>query len=236
MVVYRKKYFDAHIDDLFDFITWKKHSSFLPENDYICSASQEAGQEKLTFFGKFHDDISHYPIPPIAALCSRLAEIGVRTTFVAMVSTATLIIEELEERADELEEKLSTDPFNEQQQSNNLDEWKCQYDLVVRFIDQINRCFGIVLLLISATDFIIPVLEFKNIQKYNYTNPRTYFNCLHSLLRALVVFKVSDLVASKVYILMLLWSCPLVTDNNKHITNIICYMYIYERPASFCAC
>ena len=204
---YRKQYLDAHIDYRYRFETSTGLSNIVFDNDQLCSVLlNEAYQLKLNFMGKFHDLISRYPIPPIAALVSRLADIGVRTTFVVIASTAILLLEELEDRVEEFAEKLRTDPWNEHQVSNNLDEWKCQYDLVVSFIEQINRCFGLILLLISSIDFIVSVTEFQNIQKYNFSNPRTYFNCIHSLLRALVVIMISNCVKSKVQIVILLKS------------------------------
>ena len=108
--------------------------------------------------GEFHDEISRFPIPAIAGLASRLAEIGVRTIFMVLASVATLLFEELEKRVDDQVDNLIA--FNDKiQRSTFLDQWKTEYGLVVKFIDHFNRCFGCILLFISTIDFIVSVTD-----------------------------------------------------------------------------
>ena len=197
LIAFRKQYLDSHLEQLFDFVTWKEISNLVSDN-YICGVLKEATNEKLNFMGKFHDVISRYPMPAMAALASRLAEIGVRTTFIIIALVANLLLEELEIRLEEQEEILIIGPFKEHQISKDLDKWKCQYDLVVLFVEQINRCFSFILLLTAAIDFIVLVTEFQNIRKYSFVNSRAYFKCAHGLLRVLAILAASNRIELKV--------------------------------------
>ena len=196
-MAFQNRYFEARNAEEYDFVTWK-FLSIMNSDSYICSELNDLYKEKLKFMGKFHVTISRFPIPVFAALASRLAEIGIRTTFVVMTSVATLLLEELEQRLEEQAENLATSPFDEQQMSKDLDQWKYQYDLVVRLIEQINRCFSLELLLISQMDFIVSVTDFQNIHKFQYRNLRAYFKFAHGLLRVIVFLAASNCVEFKV--------------------------------------
>ena len=99
-----------------------------------------------------------------AALWSRLAEIGVRTTFIAFTSISALLCEELEERIGKIAKKASIDQeYIKHKMAVELDELRSHYDLVCQLIEQINRSFGFVLLIISCHDFTIAIMDFNNI-------------------------------------------------------------------------
>ena len=99
------------------------------------------------------------PMPFTFALWARLAEIGIRVTFVALTSIAVLIFEEIEEEIENLAE-MSNDPEQHDSLAINLDQLIVHNDLACRLIQQINRCFGFVLLIITAMDFISTIYEF----------------------------------------------------------------------------
>ena len=197
MSAYLKIIWESHIKD-FDFTTWE--DNYDVRTDYfICSKRLEGKRLKLNFMGEFHEALNRYPIPLIAAFGSRLAEIGVRATYFVMTSVATLLFEELENRLEKQAEYLTiATTFNEKQISKDLDQWKLEYDLLVLFVEQISCCFNFVLLLMTATDFIIPLVEFHNIQFFHYSNPRPYFKCIHGLLRAFFTFAASNNIELKV--------------------------------------
>ena len=102
-----------------------------------------------------------------AALWSRLAEIGIRTTFIVFTSISSLLFEALDERIENIAKKAQIDKkYSQQEMAAELNELRCHYDLVCRLIEQINRSFGFVLLLITGHDFVIAIMDFNNILDY----------------------------------------------------------------------
>ena len=102
-----------------------------------------------------------------SALWSRLAEIGIRTTFIVFTLIASLLFEELDERVETIAEKASNNQeYFEQEMAVELNELSCQYDLVCQLIEQINRSFGFVLLIITGHDFSIAIMDFSKILDY----------------------------------------------------------------------
>ena len=181
---------------------WEGKEIFITSLDYVCHIKWKLGSDKL-YLGKVHGLISRHPMPIIAALGSQLAEIGIRTTFVVMTSVAALLFEELDGRLEALAEKSNADVVdNVQQISQNLAKWKSQYDLVIRFIEKINRTFGLVLLLTCAIDFAVPIVEFNSVlSELTYNNGRDVkynFQFAHLILRFLVILIASHRVESKV--------------------------------------
>ena len=152
-------------------------------------------------FGNFHDLLSRYPIPLAAALCSRLAEIGVRSTFFIIASIAALLFEKLDGQveiiSDESAANLSSDKTSKM--SKGLDQWKSEYDIVCQFVDQINRCFGLFLFVTSVTDFSVTIIELQNIF-LDFSNPRYYFQFIHAFLRIMFVYAIVHRVHSKVFL------------------------------------
>ena len=144
---------------------------------------------KISSFGKIHDAISWYPLPLMAALGSTLADIGARTSFFVMTSTASLLFEELSDRVEDLAVDCN---------GRNLNRWKTQYDLAIQFTELINRCFGPVLLLTCAIDFATPILEFQNIRLTGGIKTRYYLQFVHAIVRFLLILIASYRVESNV--------------------------------------
>ena len=99
-----------------------------------------------------------------AALWSRLAEIGIRTTFIVFTLISSLLFDALDERMEEIAKKASIDQeYIKQTMVMELNELRRHYDLVCQLVEQINRAFGFVLLLITGHDFSIAIMDFSNI-------------------------------------------------------------------------
>ena len=88
-----------------------------------------------------------------------------RTIFIVVSSIAALLFEELNNRIEILskESLVSLGWIRQQELSDRLEDWKNQYDLVCRFVEQSNRCFGFLLLMITGNDFATCIFEFNNI-------------------------------------------------------------------------
>ena len=157
---------------------WKALNS-IESSDYVCAP---AWNFKKNRFNAINDLKIRYPMTLIVALASRLAEIGVRTTFIIVSSTAALLFEELNQRVEDLAKKAVVD-FNEEKISKDLEEWKVHYDLVIVLVEIINRCFGTSLLLACAVDFAVAIIEFQNIKNFNQLNPRYFILFIHAVLR-----------------------------------------------------
>ena len=115
--------------------------------------------EWCNYFVFLHDWLGY-----IFGLWSRLGEIGVRTTFIALTSTTALLFQELDDRIEKIAKKsenvLEDDCAN---LSTELDEWRSHYDLLCKLVKLMNRCFGFSLLLITGHDFATSIFEFNNI-------------------------------------------------------------------------
>ena len=119
-----------------------------------------------------NDDFSEMCIVPqfpfylgyTAALWSRLAEIGIRTTFIVFTLISALLFEALDERMKKISEKSpNNQEYSQHEMAVELDELRSHYDLVCQLVEQINRSFGLVLLLITGHDFAIAIVDFNNI-------------------------------------------------------------------------
>ena len=157
--------------------------------------------KRVISFGKFHDLISRNEMPFVAALGSRLAEIGVRGTFLLVTSIATIFLEELENKiqllAENSDDQSDRSSANAKNMPKDLEEWKIQYELIARYIHQINKSFGVVLLLILIVDQYVAAIECFNIM-VTWDEPRYYFNFLHILSRFLLITFASSRIESKV--------------------------------------
>lgn len=120
-------------------------------------------------FPLWHRAISFEPLPFLAAVWSRLAEVGVRVTVIAISFIAVLLFEELDEQIETMTEISPSRPsdtkYNEEM-SQRLRKWRCHYDLVSQFVEQINQCFGPVLLIATAVDFCTAIYQFHDILQY----------------------------------------------------------------------
>ena len=141
------------------------------------------------------------PLPFATTVWARTAEIGVSTIFVVMSFTASLLFEELVNRADDMNENYATAPSN--YLPAELEKWRTHFDLVCTFVTKINRSFGLVLALQTALAFAIPIFDFykilialmgKGILDFRYN-----FAFMHTLLRFLFLILVpSYFVAQQV--------------------------------------
>ena len=103
----------------------------------------------------------------VAGLWSRLAEIGIRTTFIVFTSTTALLFETVNERIEKIAKKALIDKeYSRQEIAFEMDELRCQYDLVCQLVEQVNRSFGFVLLIITGHDFATSIIDFGNILDY----------------------------------------------------------------------
>ena len=177
-------------------------SEGIETTNYVCDAEQKVLLWYVDF-GWFHDAISRHPVPLLAILGARLAEIGVRTTFMVMTSTATILFDELDQRLDNLADQSAQPdaPSKSQKMAKYLDEWKLNYNLVCEFTEHINRTFGIALILICLIDFAVPIVEFQNILRFNGTNLQHNFQFVHLIMRFLFILIASHRLDSKVLFL-----------------------------------
>ena len=130
---------------------------------------QHFGLENWFFsdWAKKLPDLNHsVSFPYLVGLWSRLSEVGVRTTFIVFTSTASLLFEELDSRIENMAKQLADIDHEEHISSAKLENWKDQYDMVCRFVEQINRVFGFFLLIITCHDFATCILDFSNILQH----------------------------------------------------------------------
>ena len=100
----------------------------------------------------------------VVALWSRLAEIGIRTTFIVFTLIAGLLFEALDERIEKVINKSAIDQeYYQLGMVKELDEFRSHYDLLCQWVEQINRSFGFVLLIITGHDFATAIMNFSNI-------------------------------------------------------------------------
>ena len=187
---------EQHQSPLFNI---KGFSEGIETTDYVCDDEQKVLLWYVDF-GWFHDAISRHPMPLLAVLGARLAEIGVRTIFMVMTSIATLLFDELDQRLNNLaDQSVQPDaPSNSRKMSKYLDEWKCHYNLVCEFTEHINRAFGAVLILICLVDYAVPIFEFQNVLRFNGTNVQHNFRFFHIIMRFLLILIASHRLDSKV--------------------------------------
>ena len=108
--------------------------------------------------------ILHNSLAYAVGVLSRLAEIGVRTTFIVLVLIAGLLFDTLGNYLENNTEIFLNN--SNTMMSVELENWKNQYDLVCRFVEQINRVFGFFLLMITGHDFATCIFDFNNILEH----------------------------------------------------------------------
>ena len=143
------------------------------------------------------------PLPFAAALWSRVAESAITAAFGALSYAGALLHEELNDRSNALDEDCCV-PSCTIYRSSKLEDWRLHYDLVCRFVDMINGCFGPILLLQTAIGFAWPIFEFTQILYSKGQKPRFYFEFSHTILRFLFMILIpSYLVTQQVTIIIL---------------------------------
>ena len=118
-----------------------------------------------------------------------MAEMSLSITFFVLTMTASLLQKELLQRAEEMETK-NKEEVSAENMPNHLEMWRFHYDLVCQYIKQINRCFGLVLLIKAVLAFAIPIFELNKIMQSQAQTglllPRYYFNFIHTIVTFLL--------------------------------------------------
>ena len=139
------------------------------------------------------------PLPFIAALWSRASEICITALFVTLTLTASFLFEELVNRADDMKEMSNNITNSSDSLSVKLEQWRHHFVLINRFINKINNCYGLILLLQTAYGFAVPIFEFNKIlQSRNTPFPRYFFEFAHTVLRFFIILIPSYLLTQQV--------------------------------------
>lgn len=138
--------------------------------------------------------LNHFPLLYVLGIWFRLCELGVFSVFFLSVLTATQLFEELENR---LEELWTYDASNDDGLiSLKLDDLRIHYDLVCRLVDQINDCFGIVLVYLILGIFYKTTNTLAEFMKnswmgISFLNDIIFSHALRALFRFLLLLIVS---------------------------------------------
>lgn len=180
--------------DDWDWVTKSGIHSF----DHLCDVAQRLDYG-LPDFSKLHNIISSNRLPLIYILLSHLAAICVRSVYVVMTLIAFLLFSELDQRAEKLVERSIDLNINSIRQSfpNKLNKWMIDYTMVNRFTENVNSCFGLILLIFTSIDFLVCILDFQNIF-FDHENPVYYFRFCFNILRYFLIVAWSDRVILKV--------------------------------------
>lgn len=101
----------------------------------LCNSKSRFERTQL-HFGKLHKIISSHQMPLISALLSGLSEIGVRTTFVVLTITASLLFDELGERVKNLADMAPQPSRDDENKTlHQITEMKAHYDLIFQLTD-----------------------------------------------------------------------------------------------------
>lgn len=141
--------------------------------------------------------ISIEPLPFLAALWARSAEIATTAVFVSIALITSLLVEELVNRADDMAEDSSIDLPNVL--SANLEQWRSHYYSIIKFIDKTNHYFGLILLIQTSIGFAVPIFEFYKILQTKGHYPIYDFAFIHTILRFLLIVVPSYLVSQQVF-------------------------------------
>ena len=99
-----------------------------------------------------------YSIPqPVALVMFSIAilvELMIETTFYVMTVVATLLFDELQTRIQEILAKSNENKLDWSQLAHELDQWNGHHELVCRLVENIDDCFGVVLLITIGHVFI----------------------------------------------------------------------------------
>lgn len=125
--------------------------------------------DQIDYLRSFESYLLFPQFPVIAAVLSRFAEAGVRIGFFVFTSIVTILFEELGKQIEDLYENDSSDN-NAKEMVWILEKSTDNCDLIARLIQKINRCFGLILLLISGGDFLFSIFAFCEIlEKLNFS-------------------------------------------------------------------
>lgn len=88
--------------------------------------------------------------------------------------------------------------FGDSKIAEKLDQWMKQYNLACQLLKQINKCFGLILLITTANDFIVSIQTFDKLVFFYDQSFRYYFQFLHGILRFFLIIYSSFLVNAEV--------------------------------------
>ena len=171
---------------------------------YDCNYVADERWQKLKWTNNWLPMTVRDPLPFMAALWARIAEIGVVNVFCTMTLVAALLFEDLNNRAEEMSQD-----YNTAQYSANLEDWRRHYNLVCRFVEKINDCFGLILLIEVALVFSVPIFEFHKMFLTNWRKPRYYFEFGHSVIRFLLMHLIPSYTVTQKVWQILFYSIPI---------------------------
>lgn len=164
----------------------------------------------------------YYALDLLVVLLMALPALSVVTLFYVLVSMARLLLEKLEERIGEIIVKSnSSDPGEDDELglSVELDEWRRQYELVSRWIDQLDSCFGFLIL--------VQLISFASYSFFYFWK----LLLTYSLLAIHVRYDV-DVMAEKAEEIEYLIGRPLLGDfplGDQHILNAMFFCHLCSR-------
>lgn len=99
-----------------------------------------------------------YPIPRSMAcamfLVAQYAEIAIQITYFVLISTASLLFKELEERLKSILEYSNPRKASHSELFRKMENWNQYYDLVCRLVEKINECFNPILFITIGYLFV----------------------------------------------------------------------------------
>ena len=108
-------------------------------------------KNNLIFINPKPDFIPNWYVAQSLGFPSCLPEMFLRTFTIALILTATLLFEELDQRLD----AIAADSGSSIGVSQKLDQWKGHHDLLCRLVEQINGSVGIVLSIFLVHGFCV---------------------------------------------------------------------------------
>ena len=160
-----------------DFAAWKWKYSHL-DSDYVADERWQTTLKIIDWLPK----IFRNPLPSTAALWARMAEMCITSLFSALTLIASCLFKELGERADDMNEKYCTDNdginFSEE-----LEKWHRHYNLICKVVKQINKLFGIILVIQTSLAFASPIFKFNKILLSRGKILRFHLEFAHAILR-----------------------------------------------------
>lgn len=161
---------------------------------------------------------------------AQYAEIAIQLTYFVFMSTASLLIEELEERLKKISIKAKRSPSDYTQLSERLENWNKHYDFVCQLIEEINKCFNPILfitigyLFITSSTSASEVVRGRSMLNFISDDPNEegYY-----YLNSLAIIK-----ACQVLLKFFIFLIPTVNLTIKVIMNIFiekaCYSTVYN--------
>ena len=146
------------------------------------------------------------PIALVLFCLAIFAELLIETTFYVMTSTAALLFEELQTKMKEISVKSNGNQSDFSQLAYQLDQWNKHHDLVCRLVDNIDDCFGLVLLITVGHIFITYSTSFSELVRvphmFQNNGKCTNVKVLDYCLDLSAFFKISQALMRLLFILL----------------------------------